>query len=86
MTDSTYSDWKFGNTFIQTPNKFTFYPKDYVNEIVSNERDKAIQLSYFKNQKINVPYLSKSKISLIAEDIYNQYKCNNGKLDVFMLF
>ncbi|AXY59272.1 MULTISPECIES: ImmA/IrrE family metallo-endopeptidase [Acinetobacter] len=85
LTDNTYRDWKFGNTFIQTPRKFTLYPKDYINEIISNENDKAIQLKNFNNQKINVPYLSKSKISLIAEDIYNQYKFNNGKLDIFKI-
>ncbi|MFN3074465.1 ImmA/IrrE family metallo-endopeptidase [Acinetobacter sp. TY2] len=82
LIDEGYNEWKFGNTFIQTPSKFTLYPKDFINEIILNEHEKNIMFKDFKQQKINVPYLSKTKISLIAEDIYNQYKANNGQLDV----
>lgn len=39
----------------------------------------------FKNYKIDVPYLSKTKISLLAENIYNHYKSNNGKLEIIKI-
>lgn len=85
LIDETYSDWKFGNTFIQTPQKFTLYPKDYINELISSEHEKAVLFKKFKRQTINVPYLSKVQISLIAEDIYNRYKSDNGRLEVLQI-
>ena len=85
LTSENYNNWKFGNTFIQTPEKLTLYPKDYVNEIISKEKGKSFLLKQFKNQKIDVPYLSKNKISLIAEDIYNRFKSETGKLDVLKI-
>lgn len=85
LIDENYNNWKFGNTFIQTPEKFTLYPKDYINEIISKEKGKSTILEQYKNQKIDVPYLSKNKISLMAEDIYNRYKSETGKLDVLKI-
>ena len=85
MINETYNEWTFGNTFIQTPSKFTLYPKDFINEIISHEHEKNILFKEFKEKKIDVPYLSKTKISLIAEDIYNQYKSDNGQLDVLKI-
>lgn len=82
LTDESYNNWKFGNTFIQTPNKLTLYPKDFINEIIFSQNTTALQFKKFKIQKVNVPYLSKQKISLIAEDIYNKYKSENGMLEI----
>ncbi|WP_448761123.1 ImmA/IrrE family metallo-endopeptidase [Acinetobacter tandoii] len=84
LTSENYNDWKFGNTFIQTPEKLTFYPKDYINEIISKE-GKSVLFKQYKNQKIDVPYLTKNKISLIAEDIYNRYKSETGKLNILKI-
>ncbi|MEG2299733.1 MAG: ImmA/IrrE family metallo-endopeptidase [Acinetobacter sp.] len=85
LTNENYENWKFGNTFIQTPQKLTLYPKDFINEIISNEKEKLALLKQARNHKIDVPYLSKQKISLIAEDIYNQYKSNTGKLEIIRI-
>lgn len=85
LTDETYNNWKLGNIFIQTPKKFTLYPKDFINEIISSEYDNAVLFKQFKNQKIDVPYLSKAKISLIAENLYNQYKSVSGKLEIIQI-
>lgn len=80
LTDENYNEWKFGNIFIQTPKKYTLYPRDYINEIIFSKEESKLLYIKFKEHKINVPYLSKYKISKIAEEVYCKYKTEHGEL------
>lgn len=84
LTQENYDDWQFGNTFIQTPNKLTLYPKDFINDII--HANKKLSISFLSsNRKLNTPYLSKKQLSLSAQELYNKYKTKDHKLDIYKI-
>jgi Zn-dependent peptidase ImmA (M78 family) len=84
LTQENYDDWQFGNTFIQTPNKLTLYPKEFINDII--HANKKLSISFLSsNRKPNTPYLSKKQLSCSAQEFYNQYKTKDHKLDIYKI-
>lgn len=84
LIQEDYNNWQFGNTFIQTPNKFTLYPKEFINDIIHANKNLSFQL-LTSNKKINTPYLSKKQLSLSAQELYKKYKTSEHQLDIYKI-
>lgn len=82
LTNEKYNSWQYGNIFIQSPTRFTLYPKEFIYDLLKLEPLKFKTLKNNKLVKKNVPYLSKKQISVLAENLYNKYKNTYGELEI----
>ncbi|WP_288432195.1 ImmA/IrrE family metallo-endopeptidase [uncultured Acinetobacter sp.] len=75
LTEENYSYQNYGNIFIQTPLRNTFYPKELIKDMIS---DLGLQLEYARSkEKQNVPYRSKEDLENFAERTFLKFSQEN---------
>ncbi|WP_151831826.1 ImmA/IrrE family metallo-endopeptidase [Acinetobacter ursingii] len=79
LTEENYSYQNYGNIFIQTPFRNTFYPKELIQDMIS---ELGLQSEYIRSkEKQNVPYKSKEELEKFAESVFLKFSSEN-RLDL----
>lgn len=75
LTEENYGYQNYGNIFIQTPFRNTFYPKELIKDMIL---DLGLQSEYARSkEKQNVPYKSKEDLEKFAESIFLKFSQAN---------